>query len=117
MIPRISIVDHLNISALTFTSVSNIGDAQLVDCTREYLTVKREAERFFGFKGNEMKRYNNFSVVPAFEPIYEQLTMSFNHDIPYIKVSEISIVAVAGSVVHIGSGDSINLESKIVNIF
>lgn len=117
MIPRISIVDNINIIALGLTGVFNIGDAKFIDSSSQFLSVKRSDTTFLGSEGDTMRRHKVFSEVPSFEPIYEQITMSFINDIPYINVNELSITGITGAFAHIGSGDTINLESKVLNIF
>lgn len=113
---RLSIVDNFKLGLAVSSSAVNIGDANFIYSTRDNFSVKREYDTFFDFEGNTIQQYKIFSEKPEFEPIYERLSMSTFHANPYIKVNKLSILGVASAIAHIGSGDSIKLESRSINI-
>lgn len=113
---RTSKVEKISINLLTFSGVVELGEVKHLDGYRNTLAIQREHELFFGNEA-PMEIFRQFYKEPEFEPIYEDIRMTFEHVNPYIQVNTICPLAVSnGGVLHIGNGDWVNLNSRTVHI-
>ncbi|MFS0556450.1 spore germination protein GerPE [Brevibacillus sp. 179-C9.3 HS] len=116
MYRRTSHVRKLDVLSVDTSSVLQIGDSRQIDSVSNILAVQREQAIFYE---NEFM-FEDFSVfsVPLTPPsLFEPLCIDTFHDCPYIFIRKVEVPFVAGaSVVHIGSNESISLETRVVNI-
>lgn len=113
---RSSCIELISVKLLTFTGVVQLGEAKYIDAHRITLAVQREQELFFGNEA-PLELFQNLFEEPEFEPIYEDIRITFHHRNPCIHVKQICLSAVSNSgLLHIGNGDSINLESRTLHI-
>ncbi|MFF0825593.1 spore germination protein GerPE [Brevibacillus sp. NPDC003359] len=116
MYRRTSHVHKLDVISVDTSSVLQIGDSRQIDAVANILAVQREHAIFYE---NEFM-FEDFSVfsVPLTPPSHsEPLCIDTFHDCPHIFVRKVKVPFLAGaSVVHIGSNESITLETRVVNI-
>lgn len=113
---RSSCVENISIKLLTFAGVVQLGEVTYIDDYNITLAVQREHELFFGNEA-PIELFKNFYKEPEFEPIYENIRMTFQHKNPCIHVNNICLLAVSNSgFLHIGNGDWVNLNSRTVHI-
>lgn len=116
MYRRTSHIRKLDIISVDFSSVLQIGDSRHIDAVSNILAVQREQAIFYE---NEFMfdDYSAFSVPLAPPLLTEPGTLDTFHDCPHIDVRNVEASFVAGaSVLHIGSSESISLETRVVNI-
>ncbi|WP_053361838.1 spore germination protein GerPE [Bacillus sp. FJAT-27251] len=116
MAPRTTVVDELEIKAVIFSSVLQIGDSQRIQSSARALAVQRQAEIFFGNEG-DLAPYGIFSEPIPLPSITEQVQM-YQHNInPCIKVGKIDILGVStAAVVHLGNTCHVTMEARIKHI-
>ncbi|WNC12794.1 spore germination protein GerPE [Brevibacillus brevis] len=113
---RTTYVHTLTNLSIDASSVLQIGDSETVDAIAYILAVQRERAIFFE-KEFQFKDYSAF-----FEPLplpedQECLCMSTFHETPAIRVDKVNVsFAAASAVIHIGSGDCIEMETRVKNI-
>ncbi|GEC90008.1 MULTISPECIES: spore germination protein GerPE [Brevibacillus] len=116
MYRRTSHVHKLDVLSVDTSSVLQIGDSRQIDAVSNILAVQREQAIFYE---NEFmfEDYSVFSV-PLIPPsLSEPICIDTFHDCPYIFIRKVEVPFVAGaSVVHVGSNESITLETRVVNI-
>lgn len=113
---RVSNVQHVNIVSIDQTSVLQIGDSQRVTPTIYGIAVQRE-KAIFG--ANEMKLcdYPIFCNTMPKPQNEENIEMVRQNNSPYILVENIEIIVLAFScIVHVGSSEALQSESRIKNI-
>ena len=113
---RSSRVENISIQLLTFSGVVQLGEVNYIDDYRLTLAVQREHELFFGNEA-PIELFQTFYKEPEFEPIYENIRMTFQHKNPCIHVNKICLQGVSNSgIMHIGNGDWVNLNSRTLHI-
>ncbi|PLR97672.1 spore germination protein GerPE [Bacillus sp. T33-2] len=116
MLSRTSVVDEIKISTLSFSSIFQIGDAEITNGFSRAIAVQREAETFFGNEGN-FAAFPIFSEPIPIPPIEEELSFIKEHINPVIKVNNIIVTGVSSSsVVQLGSTRSISMEARVKHI-
>lgn len=116
MLQRTSWVDTINVNIVSFASVIQIGDSQIINGLNRALAVQREAEVFYGNEGD-------FSSYPIFrEPIPlpsidEPFTFLRHNQSPLIKVNKIDIIAVSNSsMLHVGNSRHVYEEVRVMHV-
>ncbi|MGF9908423.1 spore germination protein GerPE [Brevibacillus porteri] len=116
MYRRTSHVRKLDVLSVDTSSVLQIGDSRQIDAVSNILAVQREQAIFYE---NEFM-FDNYSAfsVPLIPPsLSDPICIDTFHDCPYIFIRKVEVPFVAGaSVVHVGSNESITLETRVVNI-
>lgn len=113
---RTSRVDKIVTDVISFAGVVQLGEIKHLDCYRISFALQREQELFFGNEAS-LELFKKFYKEPEYEPIYEDIKITFQHNNPCIFVKEINLIAISNdAVLHIGNGDWVELESKTVNI-
>lgn len=113
---RSSQVESINIKLVTFSGVVQFGEANFINSQKYTLAIQREYELFFGSEA-PFEMFQSFYKEPEFEPIYEDIHMTFYHKNPCIHVKKINLTSVSNNgILHIGNGDSICIESKTLHI-
>lgn len=116
MLQRTSVVDHIKLSLLSFSSTFEIGDANYFQAFSRALAVQRQRKLFYGDEGH-FENYAVFSEPISFMPISEELTIHFENIKPIIKVDNIKITAVSSaSLLQIGSCRHLFSETRIKHI-
>lgn len=116
MIRRLSIVNHIQLRDLSFSTVFQIGDTKELNAHDRALAVQRNSSTFYRSEGN-------FSDYPIFRtpielPVISKLPQTiFNHQRPTIKVNRINITGISSSsILHIGAINHVCLESRVKHI-
>jgi|SRR5579875_1947199 len=116
MLGRLSKVDRINVTIMSYSSILQIGDSQIVNGFSRALAVQREAEIFYGNEGN----LSGFSVMVKPIPlpnITENITYRFHHLNPVIKVKGLDVKGVTNSsILHVGNSKDISLEARVKHI-
>ncbi|MDF2557437.1 MAG: spore germination protein GerPE [Bacillales bacterium] len=113
---RSSRVENINIKLVTFSGVVQLGEVKYIESQKNTLAIHREHELFFGNEA-PFELYKSFYKEPEFEPIYEDIRMTFHHKNPCIHVKGIKLTAVSNNgILHIGNGDSVDIEAKTLHI-
>lgn len=116
MLSRTSIVNHISIDTVIFSSVIEVGDSTIIQGFSRALAVQREADFFFGNEGN-FESFAAFSKPLPIPKIFDDVNMHVTNLNPVIKVDDININGVStSSVVHIGSSEHIQMESRLMHI-
>ena len=112
---RTSIVKNINISAIDFSSVFQVGDSYYVKPRSMVLAVQREISVFNGNEG-----HFNFPIFskPIPKPIInENVKMNIINKKPVIKVNNINIIGVSTSgIFQVGSTPYIDTENRTKHI-
>ncbi|MFT4414881.1 spore germination protein GerPE [Fredinandcohnia humi] len=113
---RISVVDFIKLTALSFSGIFEVGDSKKITPVSQALAVQREVPLFFTNEGD-------FSAYPIFSrklpriTIDETVNTKIHHLNPVIKVGTIRVNGVSSAaILHIGSTDLIRAESKVKHI-
>jgi spore germination protein PE len=116
MLSRISQVQNINITSLSNSSITQIGDSKYVNALSRALAVQREAEIFFSYEG-DFSQYPIFSESIPLPPLEEEFHFQKVDLAPCIKVSHIKINGIASaSIVHIGNTECVYMESRVKHI-
>lgn len=116
MLKRVSKVDSLHIDSAILASVIQIGDSSLINSFSRAIAIHRQKELFFTFEG-DFRLYGIFSYSLPLPPIEESITIQSTSVNPIIKVGSIDVTAMSSSpVLHIGSSEHIQAESRIMHI-
>ncbi|MED1782185.1 spore germination protein GerPE [Brevibacillus fortis] len=116
MYRRTSHVHKLDVLSVDTSSVLQIGDSRQIDAVANILAVQREQAIFYE---NEFmfEDYSVFSVPLTPPSLVDPICIDTFHDCPYIFIRKVEVPFVAGaSIVHLGSNESITLETRVVNI-
>lgn len=116
MYRRTSHVHKLDVLSVDTSSVLQIGDSRQIDAVANILAVQREQAIFYE---NEFmfENYSAFSVPLTPPSLSDPICIDTFHDCPYIFIRKVEVPFLAGSsVVHVGSNESIKLETRVVNI-
>lgn len=116
MLQRTSIVDLLNVSAVSFSSIVEIGDATYYQALSRALAVQRQRNLFYGTEGF----YESFPIysepIPL-PPITENVETHFENLKPIIKVNHINITGLSSaSLLQIGNCRHLYSEARIKHI-
>jgi spore germination protein PE len=116
MLPRISIVDDINVNSVGVASTLQIGDSEAMVPRSRAFALQREHPIYFGNEGS-------FSAFPIFSRpiprpvINENVHMEIINESPVIKVKDVNILSVsAASIVQTGSTKWIDSEARIKHI-
>ncbi|MGP7817868.1 spore germination protein GerPE [Niallia sp. 01092] len=116
MLERTSVVDHINLNILSFSSFFEIGDASYFQASSRALAVQRQKKLFYGIEGSFNDYPVFFEPIPL-PPIQEDIQCQFENKKPIIKVKHINIIAVsASSLLQIGNCANIYAETRIKHI-
>jgi spore germination protein PE len=116
MLKRTSKVDFLKVNSGALSSVIQIGDSSVINCLTNAIAVQRQRELFFGNEGN-FAAYDIFNISLLPSPIEEQINIRSTSLNPLIKVGSIRLIAISSaSVLHIGSTEHVQGESRIKHI-
>ena len=112
---RISVVKNININAVEYTSVFQVGDSYFIRPRNMILAVQREIPIYNGNEG-----HFNFPIFtkPIPKPIInENVKMNIINLKPIIKVNNINIIGVTSSgIFQVGSSSYINTENRTKHI-
>ncbi|MGG1661657.1 spore germination protein GerPE [Brevibacillus sp. NRS-1366] len=113
---RTSHVHSLTNISIDTSSVLQIGDSKEVTTLANVLAVQRETAIFY--ENEFLFRDNLLFCEPIPLPVLsESIDMYTFHEIPAIRVNKVTVdFAAASAVIHVGSSQSISLESRIKNI-
>jgi spore germination protein PE len=116
MLQRLSYVDHVNVKIVSFASILQIGDSQIINKLSKALAVQREAEVFYENEGN-LSEYRVFNEPISFLPINESISFVRQNINPIIKVNHIDITGISSSsMLNIGSSRHISMEARVKHI-
>ncbi|MDF2680000.1 MAG: spore gernimation protein [Brevibacillus sp.] len=116
MYSRTSHVHSLTNISIDASSVLQIGDSEKMDAISYILAVQRDKAIFFE---NEFlfRDYTIFSEPIPIPPDQEPITIITLHDAPSIRVDKVNVsFAAASAVIHIGSSECVELETRVKNI-
>ncbi|MFA4132296.1 MULTISPECIES: spore germination protein GerPE [unclassified Brevibacillus] len=116
MCRRTSHIHKVDVLSVDASSVLQVGDSRCLDAVSNILAVQREKAIFYE---NEFmfEDYSAFSIPLVAPSPTEPICIDTFHDCPYIFVRNVRVpFLAAASVVHIGSNESISLETRVVNI-
>lgn len=103
-------------NSLASTAVLEIGDSVNIRPMSRALAVQREYQLFFDEEG-DLDQFPIFEESLPQPSIYDNVNMRIHNDIPVVKVHHIKITGAAFSaVVHIGSTNNIEAQSRIKHI-
>lgn len=115
LIPRLSLVDHLNLRSLAYSSILEIGDSNRILPYSKALAVQRQEEIFFGNEGHF--NYPIFTTPIPRPLISERIQINKVNESMAIHVHSVDITAASiAGVIHIGSTNHIEGESWIKHI-
>ncbi|WP_246938665.1 spore germination protein GerPE [Bacillus pinisoli] len=116
MYRRTSIVPHIYVNSLAFSSVFEIGDAHAIDLTSRAIAVQRQYPLFVENEAS-FSDYQVFSE-PIPDPVLDEPVYStFIHENPVIKVDSVYLIGASNaSVMQIGSTKSIKAEARVKHI-
>lgn len=116
MLQRTSIVDSININAVSFSSIVEIGDATYFQSLSRALAVQRQKNLYYGTEGY-YESYPIYSEPIPLSPITEYIETHFENIKPIIKVNHINITGVSSaSLLQIGSCRHLYSEARIKHI-
>lgn len=111
--PRTSIVNTVDVYAISAASVFQVGDAAMLRQRCRVLAVQREAANFYGDEG-DFNAYPLFAKPIPQPVVYEPLDMNIVNEKSYIRVGCVSILAASTSAaIQIGTNESIRSEARI----
>ena len=110
---RLSIVDQIHFEVVTSSSSLQIGDSQTINLISRALAVQKEVSEFDGTEGDLQPFYLFRQEIPK-PVISETIQLNRIERVPIIKIGALRVIsAAASSLVHIGSTQSIDAESRI----
>lgn len=116
MLQRTSVVNHIKVETISFSSILEIGDSTFTQGFSRAIAVQREAEAFFGYEA-EFKSYSAFQIPIPFSPITENISMHSQQLNPITKVQNIDVIGVStSSILQVGSSKHISMEARIDHI-
>lgn len=112
---RISVVQSINIVAVTSSSIVQAGDTNILTPVSRALAVQRQ-ESTYDINEHRLDMYPIFSI--PFPPLsYECIPVKTVQEVPAIHVNSINIIGVAASsAVRIGKTDFISSETRVKHI-
>lgn len=116
MLKRTSKVNSLKVRIAGLNSVIQIGDSSRINGFARVIAIQRQKELFFTNEAS-FESYPFFSYSLPLPAIYEPITIRSTSLNPLIKVGNIDIIGISsGSVVHIGSTEHFQAESRALHI-
>lgn len=116
MFKRTSIVNDIDTTALTISSIAEIGDSAHIHAFSRAFALQREEQLFLGDEA-PLGNYDIFNRPFPDEPLAEHIQFESIAVNPFIKVGSINITAISSSsILHIGSSRNICLESRIKHV-
>lgn len=116
MFQRTSVVDSINISTVSFSSIVELGDATYHQALSRAIAVQRQKELFYGSE-SDYKDYDVFKEPIPLIPIMENVECYFENLKPIIKVHHINITGISSaSLLQIGNCRHIYTEARIKHI-
>ncbi|WP_080847389.1 spore germination protein GerPE [Cytobacillus gottheilii] len=116
MMQRTSIVDHIRINTLSFSSIFEIGDVPYIQGYSRAIADQRQKPLFRSDEGS-FRRYPIFREPIPLPPIDEAVAMEITQVNPVIKVHDIDVLgASSSSIVQLGNSKNIFMESRIKHI-
>jgi spore germination protein PE len=116
MLQRSSVVNTINIETVSFSSIVQLGDSQIINGFSRAIAVQREAEVFFAKEG-EFSSYPIFSKEIPLPPITEPINFSSWSSKPLIKVNQVAIIGISSSsVLHVGNSETVSMEARVKHI-
>ena len=116
MFQRTSVVDSINISTVSFSSIVELGDATYHQALSRAIAVQRQKELFYGSE-SDYKDYDVFKEPIPLIPIMENVECHFENLKPIIKVHNINITGISSaSLLQIGNCRHIYTEARIKHI-
>jgi spore germination protein PE len=116
MFQRTSVVDSINISTVSFSSIVELGDATYHQALSRAIAVQRQKELFYGSE-SDYKDYDVFKEPIPLIPIMENVECHFENLKPIIKVHHINITGISSaSLLQIGNCRHIYTEARIKHI-
>ncbi|KUP07744.1 hypothetical protein Q73_03805 [Bacillus coahuilensis m2-6] len=114
---RNSVVNHVKLRTLAFSSELQIGDSRFISARNLVFAVQRESDTFFGNEGEDLLQYRIFyEPIPFLTRPPQIQTRKINFS-PSIRVHTVDIIGVsASSIVHIGNTSNVRMEARIKNI-
>ncbi len=98
------------------SSVIEIGDSEHLDAIANILAVQRDKAIFYETEF-EFNDYTAFSEPLPLPEDCEPITIQTFHENPTIRVDKVNVSFVAASsVIHIGSSECVELETRVKNI-
>lgn len=112
---RISTVKNINISAVDYSSIFQVGDNYFLRPRSKVLAIQREIPVFIGNEG-----HFDFPIFtkPIPKPIVdEQVKMNILNKNPFIKVNNINIIGISSAGVFlVGSSKYVDAENRTKHI-
>ena len=116
MYKRTSIINDIDTTAVTISSIVEIGDSTYIHAFSRAFAVQREEQLFLGDEA-QLANYEIFRRPFPDEPLTEHIHFESIPINPFIKVGSINITAVSSSsILHVGSSRNICLESRIKHV-
>ncbi|MCU9612476.1 spore germination protein GerPE [Caldibacillus lycopersici] len=116
MLKRISHVNSIDVTSITFSSFLQIGDSKEIDAYSRALAVQREETIFHGKEGR-FKDYDVFSIPLFLPPLDEEIISVTNNQKNHIHVGELKIIGLSSSsIAHIGNNERLYAEARIKHI-
>ncbi|MBA9025234.1 MULTISPECIES: spore germination protein GerPE [Bacillaceae] len=116
MFSRISKVERINITIISFSSFFQIGDCQFIDGGNDVLAIQRRSD-ILHTDDKDFNDYPIFQSYPTFLPIVEPMVINTNQLQPFISVGAIKIKGISSSsVARIGNTDHIRMRNRVMHI-
>ncbi|MFB6465271.1 spore germination protein GerPE [Cytobacillus sp. Hz8] len=116
MFKRTSVINHIKVDSLLFSSIIEIGDIHTINAFVRAIAVQRDEEIFFEEEGS-------FSSYPIFqEPIplpqiTEYISIERRNLKPFIHVDKLDVLALSGSsILQVGNSQNVYVESRVEHI-
>lgn len=113
--PRISIVNDLQVTDVIFSSTVFVGDNRIIHPSSREIAVMRRLPHYQGDEGNfDAPIFRRPYVWPI---VREEVNLQIKNVNPFIKVDEIKIISASTSaVVQIGSTQTIRTEDRLKHV-
>ena len=116
MLQRTSVVDLINVSTVSFSSIVEIGDATYHQAFSRAIAVQRQKNLFYGSEG-AFEDYPVFTEPIPLIPIIENVACHVENLKPIIKVHHINITGISSSsLLQIGNCRHMYTEARIKHI-
>lgn len=113
MFKRISNVSYIHVNVAVSGSVVQIGDSKEIYGDAKALAVVREKPRFWGQEG-DFQQFPIFTTPVPFTGDLQPLLMKKQNLSSQIRVGKVCIERISGaSLLHIGSNEHANVESRL----
>ncbi|MDQ0214786.1 spore germination protein PE [Oikeobacillus pervagus] len=113
---RYSIVHHLNMDAISYGSILQVGDTKEILSKANALAIQREEELFYSQEA-PFDRFAIFSYSFPHKEIRNEVEFEKIHIDPTIQVNSLNVTAIsASSVVQVGSLENGQFEARVKHI-